>query len=135
MGDEGCDDGNDSDGAGCLADCSAPINGWHCVGGSTTSIDVCNEQCGDGVITTSETCEDDDILPGDGCDATCNVEAGWQCDTVEPVSGCVQVCGNGVFDPGETCEDDDLLPGDGCDAYCKEETGWSCDGVLPVSDC
>ena len=51
--------------------------------------------CGNGIITVSETCEDDDILPGDGCDATCNVEVGYSCNGATPVSSCSEVYGDG----------------------------------------
>jgi len=35
--------------------------------------------CGDGVIEGTEECDDGDTLPGDGCDASCQVESGWTC--------------------------------------------------------
>ena len=35
--------------------------------------------CGDGVIDASEGCDDINTTPGDGCDASCQVEPGWQC--------------------------------------------------------
>jgi cysteine-rich repeat protein len=35
--------------------------------------------CGDGIITTGETCDDGNTTPGDGCNAFCVVEAGFDC--------------------------------------------------------
>ncbi len=41
-------------------------------------------ECGDGVVDLGEACDDDDVAAGDGCGATCAVEAGWSCDTLSP---------------------------------------------------
>jgi len=35
--------------------------------------------CGDGVVDTGETCDDMNTSDGDGCDASCIIEAGWEC--------------------------------------------------------
>lgn len=35
--------------------------------------------CGDGVIEGAEACDDDNTSAGDGCDASCAVEAGYKC--------------------------------------------------------
>ncbi len=35
--------------------------------------------CGDGVIDAGEGCDDVNTATGDGCDASCQVEPGWQC--------------------------------------------------------
>ncbi len=53
------------------------------------------------MITVSEGCEDNDALTGDGCDASCQVEPGWTCDSTVPVSFCSEACNNGVITPGE----------------------------------
>ncbi len=52
-------------------------------------ISICSGICNDGVLTTTEQCEDNDTTNGDGCDSNCQVEAGWICDTAVPVSNCV----------------------------------------------
>lgn len=81
--DEVCDDGN-TDGVGCLADCSGDAPGYTCLGGTPTTASVCTETCGDNVLTPSEQCEDQ-IVPladFDGCTATCTLETGWTCNTV-----------------------------------------------------
>jgi cysteine-rich repeat protein len=35
--------------------------------------------CGDGLIEGAEECDDGDTTPGDGCDASCQIESGWTC--------------------------------------------------------
>lgn len=47
--------------------------------------------CGDGQITGLETCDDGDVIPGDGCSATCRVEAGYTCSGTPSV--CVPIVG------------------------------------------
>jgi len=68
-----------------------------CPGGTLTTPSVCAEICGDGVITPSEQCEDNDGGPsaGDGCDATCFIETGYTCVNSGNLSVCTAVCGNG----------------------------------------
>mgnify|MGYP002381176602 CR=1 FL=1 len=53
-----CDDGNLNDNYGCKPDCSGPLPGFSCVGGSAISPIVCSEVCGDGILTINEDCED-----------------------------------------------------------------------------
>jgi polyhydroxybutyrate depolymerase len=43
--------------------------------------------CGDGIVDGGETCDDGNDQAGDGCGATCTVEAGWSCSGVP--SSCV----------------------------------------------
>lgn len=64
--------------------------------------------CGDGVLDAGEACDDGNIIDGDGCSASCTVEA---------------FCGDGKLDPGEQCDDGNTLNGDGCSAVCTVETG------------
>ncbi|MEC8422192.1 MAG: hypothetical protein VX000_00370, partial [Myxococcota bacterium] len=35
--------------------------------------------CGDGVLDSGETCDDGNATAGDGCDASCQEEFGWEC--------------------------------------------------------
>lgn len=58
--------------------------------------------CGDGTVDTGETCDDANVVGGDGCSATCQSE----------------VCGNGTVDPNEECDDGNVVAGDGCGATC-----------------
>jgi len=58
--------------------------------------------CGDSVIDANETCDDGNVLPGDGCSELCLIE-------IDPLP----VCGDNVIDIGEACDDGNVLPGDG----------------------
>ena len=57
----------------------------------------CTTVCGDGLRrgneTTAEGCDDGNLLPGDGCNASCLVEIGWNCS--EEGMPCTTVCGDG----------------------------------------
>jgi cysteine-rich repeat protein len=45
--------------------------------------------CGNGLLETSEICDDGDLAPGDGCNAACRVEFGFTCTPTSP-SVCTQ---------------------------------------------
>jgi cysteine-rich repeat protein len=83
--------------------------------------------CGDGLVTGVETCDDKNILPGDGCSVTCTIETGFQCASAQP-SLCWSVCGDGVLAANEKCDDGNLIDADGCTAKCKVEFGFKCTG-------
>ena len=40
---------------------------------------MCSGICGDGIIVLGESCDDSGTTPGDGCDASCEVEQGFVC--------------------------------------------------------
>lgn len=82
--------------------------------------------CGNGVIGESETCDDGNSLGGDGCNAACQPEAGWQCGG-EP-SVCTPLCGDGLVRGDEVCDDGNTANGDGCTGQCDPEPGWTCFG-------
>jgi fibro-slime domain-containing protein len=90
--------------------------------------------CGNGVRQTGEGCDDGNTTPGDGCDASCNVEAGWYCapsTSGDPTSKstCQKLasCGDGRINTGETCDLGSTNgTGIGCDANCQTQTGWVC---------
>ncbi|MBK8156762.1 MAG: DUF4215 domain-containing protein [Streptococcus sp.] len=84
-----------NDNIGCKPDCSGPLPGWHCFGGTSTNQDTCFELCNDGVITMSEQCEDGNIVNGDGCGASCTIETGWTCTTAPVPNACTPICGDG----------------------------------------
>src|SRR5690606_17159475 len=91
-------------------------------------------------IDAGEQCDDGNTLPGDGCDAQCQIEvapaicgdgivnAGEQCDDGANNSdttpdACrtdctLPICGDGVVDSGEQCDDGNNVGGDGCEADC-----------------
>ncbi|EYF06985.1 DUF4215 domain-containing protein [Chondromyces apiculatus] len=70
--------------------------------------------CGNGAVEPYETCDDGNLVNGDGCQADC---------TITPI------CGNGIVEAGEACDDGDLQSGDGCSATCTIETGYTCGGT------
>lgn len=77
--------------------------------------------CGDGVPDVGEACDDGNLEPGDGCNATC--------------SG-TETCGDGVLDADESCDDGNQIGDDCCSATCQPETagalcedGAFCDGT------
>jgi fibro-slime domain-containing protein len=83
--------------------------------------------CGDGVLDSTEVCDDGNTRSGDGCSADCaTLERGWVC--AEPGIPCVlkEACGNGIVETGENCDDHNTAAGDGCDASCQLEPGWAC---------
>jgi cysteine-rich repeat protein len=58
----------------CLADCS------------TYDTATCTQPlCGDGSIAQSESCDDGNDTPGDGCDASCQVELETTCAHAKPL--------------------------------------------------
>jgi cysteine-rich repeat protein len=83
--------------------------------------------CGDGLVAQDEQCDDDDIVDGDGCSATCTLEPGWQCQG-QPTS-CFAVCGDGIQVGEEQCDDDNIDEDDGCSVDCLLEDGWACEGI------
>ncbi|MEM7436219.1 MAG: DUF4215 domain-containing protein, partial [Myxococcota bacterium] len=84
---EECDDGNNAAGDGCSPSCAAEFCGDGEVNNMTETCDppgtaTCNDSCtsrvpvcGDGFVTPPETCEDGNLVDGDGCTATCQIEA------------------------------------------------------------
>lgn len=62
------------------------VTGTDCLLFETAIVDFDVAQCGDGRITSIETCDDNDAQAGDGCSAICEVEPGWLC------SGTPSVC-------------------------------------------
>ena len=149
---EGCDDGNTVSGDGCTAACE-PESGWICdhpgepcrqprcgdgyidfipgtggAGGTSGSGGVTGDTGGFGGMAggsfgTFEECDDGNGMPGDGCSASCGIEAGYSC----PESGVpckLAVCGDGIVDyPVEDCDDGNTTSGDYCDSNCHYEFG------------
>lgn len=96
----------------------------------TLSVSSRDIVCGDGQIDGNEECDDAGTAAGDGCDAACLVEDGFDCNG-EP-SVCELICGDGFVDVGEECDDDNNTDGDGCAADCTVENGFICDGFPSV---
>lgn len=66
--------------------------------------------CGDGEIVSPESCDDHNLLSGDGCEADCTITPGWPCGDHECVSpedaascpkDCDPVCGDQSCSAGE----------------------------------
>ncbi|MFW2389296.1 MAG: hypothetical protein ACN4G0_13230, partial [Polyangiales bacterium] len=148
---ESCDDGNVTSGDGCSATCfidNLP-NGSNCTvnGAAACASGVCDASetpdacepsnvCGNGLGETGEACDDGNVTSGDGCSATCFIDAlpngsdctnggdaacaSGLCDTTETPDRCEapDSCGNGVVEAGETCDDGNVTSGDGCSATC-----------------
>jgi len=84
-------------------------------------------QCGDGIIERAEGCDDGNTDSGDGCSASCQIEANWECPEEGKPCKNMAVCGNGKLTSNETCDDGNTDDGDGCAADCKSITeGWIC---------
>jgi cysteine-rich repeat protein len=110
-------------------------------------------KCGDGVVSTSEQCDDGNTTSGDGCSSTCIKEsspsrcgdgildvATETCDDGNTASGdgCSATCqtetppnkcGNGAIDGTEGCDDGNTTAGDGCSQACVVEMDWMCTGA------
>lgn len=74
--------------------------------------------CGDAKVDllAGEQCDDGNTANGDGCSATCQIEA-------------APTCGNGMLDivNGEECDDGNKMAGDGCSPACQlEVVGLAC---------
>ncbi|MDB4979061.1 MAG: Fibro-slime domain protein [Candidatus Peribacteria bacterium] len=91
-------------------------------------------KCGDGLVIDPETCDDHNAQDGDGCSATCKVEAGYSCGTSQP-SFCASTCGDGIRTTNEQCDDGNTAESDGCTA-CIMDGGYSCTRPLGgISSC
>jgi len=73
---------------------------------ATFTLHVSGPVCGNGTLEGGEQCDDNNVISGDGCSATCTIE---------------YVCGNGTLEPGEQCDDNNNVGGDGCSATCTTE--------------
>jgi cysteine-rich repeat protein len=89
---------------------------WQCFSGYMLKGGKCVGDCGDGVISNGETCDDGNKVSGDGCNSTCHIECGWECTIDESTQErvCQTQCGDGVMADGpETCDDGNTEDGDG----------------------
>ncbi|MFA5358777.1 MAG: right-handed parallel beta-helix repeat-containing protein [Patescibacteria group bacterium] len=67
--------------------------------------------CGDGIVdkVTGETCDDGNLVDGDGCSSACTIEERK-----------ASVCGNGVKESGEECDDGTINGQEGrCNTSCS----------------
>jgi cysteine-rich repeat protein len=56
--------------------------------GTGTCVSIGSPCCGDGTVTSGEPCDDGDLQPSDGCNASCRIEFGYTC------TGSPSVCTN-----------------------------------------
>ena len=92
--------------------------GWACSG----SPPICHQTvCGDGKVEGTETCDDGNTLPNDGCSPTCHVEPNCSSAT----GTCISKCGDGLV-VNEECDDGNTTNGDGCSSTCTVEPGYHC---------
>jgi cysteine-rich repeat protein len=122
---ETCDDGNNTSGDGCSADCRSNET---CGNGVVDSSK--NEQCDDGTNADGSTCEHDCTLPvcgngilDPGLNEACDAGSAASNNPDAPCRPNCQLprCGDGVVDSGrgELCDDGNNTAGDGCSGDCK----------------
>jgi fibro-slime domain-containing protein len=122
---EACDDGNAVSGDGCTATCAQVEGDFVCPTPGEPCVST--QKCGDKKITSAETCDDGQANPkdGDGCDASCQLEPGWICQS--PGAPCqAATCGDGIIAGNEQCEDGNAAANDGCSDACQIEDGFIC---------
>lgn len=92
--------------------------------------------CGNGQVEAGEQCDDGNLLPGDGCGVSCQVEPGYTCTGTQP-SVCVDdnECANGtaLCSPDATCTN---TPGS-YTCTCNSGytgTGWVCTDIDECTD-
>ena len=104
-------------------------SGRHSGGSLGIGGDLPVNPCGNGRLDEAEECDDSNLVGGDGCAATCQVEVDVSCPSVGACTSNV-VCGNGIVNVSrEGCDDGNTASGDGCSSTCALEPGWSCPGA------
>lgn len=102
-----------------------------CVPQSSTILNLtCVPECGDGVISPGEGCDDGNTVGGDGCRSNCQIGAAWTCTGVPSV--CSPICGDGLIRGGEECDDGNTQSGDGCSSSCTIGSRFVCSGEPSV---
>eukprot|EP00163_Fabomonas_tropica_P022558 TRINITY_DN3931_c0_g2_i1.p1 TRINITY_DN3931_c0_g2~~TRINITY_DN3931_c0_g2_i1.p1 ORF type:complete len:1617 (+),score=367.48 TRINITY_DN3931_c0_g2_i1:65-4915(+) len=119
-----CDDGKYNN--GCSTTCEI-LCGFSCTGNIDDKASVCTSTCGDGIQARDEECDDGNVIPGDGCSATCQREPKWDCQS-NPCgrTQCVDGCGSGFKNRTEGCDDGNRNCVDGCSGTCQVECGYTC---------
>lgn len=73
----------------------------------------------------SETCDDGNLISGDGCSSSCTIETNYVCNTTPNPNVCYK-CGNNILQYLEECDDGNNVSGDGCSATCMLESKTYC---------
>lgn len=105
--------------------------GWQCTAASPS---VCTEECGKGTNLGTYACDDGNTIDGDGCSATCTVEApDFQCfgGTFDRPDDCHEVCGDGNDHHWFPCDDGNNVDDDGCSHDCFVEENYYCRYGMP----
>ena len=75
-------------------------DGYSWRGGTTTTSDTCVIACGDGVSLSSDptSCDDGNIISGDGCSSLCRIEFGFKWRHTLPLTKdtCDDIWGDGI---------------------------------------
>ena len=83
------------------------------------------------MVHTQE-CDDGNLVDGDGCSKTCQLEAGWVCDGRGcGTDTCQPICGDGRLLGKEQC--DSALPG--CTPLCYTDVGFGTYSNTPTAVC
>lgn len=84
--------------------------------------------CGNRNSEGTEACDDGNTTAGDGCNAMCAVETGFDCGRAQPsICRRTSVCGDKILERAtEKCDDGNTANGDGCSGKCVIESGFSC---------
>jgi cysteine-rich repeat protein len=111
--------------------------GWNCNGGSTTTSDTWTDICADGVFRGSNPakCDDGNLVDGDGCDSTWNIEIGWTwaVPVAQTASVCSSICGDGLRMLTEEWDDGNINDGDGWSQNWVVEIGYLWTGGSPTT--
>jgi fibro-slime domain-containing protein len=127
VGREQCDDADTAAGDGCGPDCRFEQD-FGCTdptgpGSDPEDPDVClPTTCGQFGPEGTEQCDDNNLLPYDGC-FECRNEP---CQNSGSGFQCAAICGDGMKFPVEACDDGNTLDGDGCSSDCSLEAGFTC---------
>jgi cysteine-rich repeat protein len=77
--------------------------------------------CGDGIIDSSEECDDGQpAANNDGCSTTCTVEPGWECNNT-PSDCTAAMCGDRIEAGAEVCDDGNGNACGTCNANCSTQ--------------
>lgn len=109
-GNEGCDDGNTTNGDGCTNGCLLEL-GETCTNSSACASNACDP------ATSMCVCDEN---------ADCPVGTPVCKLSVDPNICVIAGCGNGVVEMSEACDDDNTTSGDGCTNTCLLEIGQNC---------
>lgn len=99
------------------ADASIEVDSGTCSSGEFCAI------CGDGIVEGTEACDDGNVVDGDGCNATCEIEQTYRWDA-GPFGACSVGCGEGTQSREVRCV--------GEDGSADDET--RCDGDRPAEE-